>query len=210
MRRALTLARVDAGQERLTLETVALDELVQGVLETLTPLAEQRGVKLSSGLTGASRDRWRSNPSHAAIVNLVDNGLKYTQAGGAVTCQFAAPTQRRHRSPRYRRGIPADDVPHIFERFYRVDAGRARSEGGTGLGLAICEWIAQAHGGQISVHSVEGQDRRSRSASRWHRALTRLSRSPVCRGGVSPPNERDPPGVPLGGETPPLQWCIPR
>jgi len=55
------------------------------------------------------------------------------------------------------RGIPARDVPHIFDRFYRVDSGRARSDGGTGLGLAICEWIVRAHGGQINVQSVEGQ-----------------------------------------------------
>jgi heavy metal sensor kinase len=153
----LTLARVDAGQERLTLETVVLDVLVEGVLETLTPLAEQRGVKLSSGSLEHLQVVGDQTRLTQLIVNLVDNGLKYTEAGGAVTVSVcradsSAVIQVRDTG----RGIPAADVRHIFERFYRVDAGRARSQGGTGLGLAICEWIARAHGGHITVQSVVG------------------------------------------------------
>ena len=156
VRELLTLARVDAGQERLILETVALDDLAEGVVETLTPLAERRGVRLEWGRIDRIEIVGDQTRLTQLMVNLVDNGLKYTPRGGTVSVSVqrnegVALIEVRDSG----RGIPAGDVPHIFERFYRVDTGRARSEGGTGLGLAICEWIATAHGGNISVQSVE-------------------------------------------------------
>jgi heavy metal sensor kinase len=158
VRDLLTLARVDSGQERLVLETMELDDLTEGVMETLTPLAEQRGVRLESGVIKPVDIVGDQTRLTQLLVNLVDNGLKYTPAGGAVTVSVhqdgsAAIIRVKDTG----RGIPARDVPHIFDRFYRVDSGRARSDGGTGLGLAICEWIVRAHGGQINVQSVEGQ-----------------------------------------------------
>ena len=158
VRDLLTLARVDSGQERLVLETMELDDLTEGVMETLMPLAEQRGVRLESGVIKPVEIVGDQTRLTQLLVNLVDNGLKYTPAGGAVTVSVhqdgpAAIIRVKDTG----RGIPAGDVPHIFDRFYRVDSGRARSDGGTGLGLAICEWIVRAHGGQINVQSVEGQ-----------------------------------------------------
>jgi heavy metal sensor kinase len=158
VRELLTLARVDAGQERLTLETVALDELAAGVIETLTPLAEQRGVSLCAGDIEHVEIVGDQTRLTQLAVNLVDNGLRYTAPGGSVTLSVGRDDSMATLEVRDTgRGIPASDVPHVFERFYRVDSGRARSDGGTGLGLAICAWIARAHAGQIGVSSAVGK-----------------------------------------------------
>jgi heavy metal sensor kinase len=158
VRELLTLARVDAGQEKLTLESVALNELADGVIETLMPLAEQRSIALSFEPAESVEIVGDQTRLTQLLVNLLDNALKFTPAGGQVTLAIwregaSAVVEVRDTG----RGIPARDVPHIFERFYRVDSGRARSEGGTGLGLAISEWITRAHGGEITVRSAEGK-----------------------------------------------------
>jgi len=92
------------------------------------------------------------------FLNLVDNAIKYTPEGGRVTLSW-------RREDGWVRvdvsdtgvGIPPEDLPHIFERFYRVDKARSRERGGTGLGLSIAQWIAHAHGGRIEVESQVGQ-----------------------------------------------------
>jgi signal transduction histidine kinase len=91
------------------------------------------------------------------LLNLVDNAIKYTPAGGMVTLGLS----RRDGWAQIAvsdtgMGIAAEDLPHIFERFYRADRSRGRS-GGSGLGLPIAGWIAQAHGGRIEVTSQMGQ-----------------------------------------------------
>ncbi len=87
-------------------------------------------------------------------VNLVDNALKYTPSGGNVTISAATEGDwGAFRVIDTGIGIAAEHLPHLFERFYRVDKARARSEGGAGLGLAICYWIAESHGGMIAVDS---------------------------------------------------------
>jgi signal transduction histidine kinase len=88
------------------------------------------------------------------LVNLIDNGLKYTPAGGTVTVSVDHKDGWIElRVADTGVGIPSHHLPHVFERFYRVDTARARTEGGTGLGLSICEWIVHAHGGEITVSS---------------------------------------------------------
>jgi two-component system phosphate regulon sensor histidine kinase PhoR len=93
-----------------------------------------------------------------AVVNLVDNAIKYSPAGSSVQvgCEVAAgelAISVRDRGP----GIAREHLPRLFERFYRVDKARSRDLGGTGLGLAIVKHIAQAHGGRVSVESAPGQ-----------------------------------------------------
>lgn len=93
-----------------------------------------------------------------ALTNLVINALTYSEAGSEVVLTFALAEERVHISVKDRGiGIPKEDQQKIFERFYRVDAGRSRSQGGTGLGLSIVKHIAAVHGGSVSVDSTVGE-----------------------------------------------------
>jgi signal transduction histidine kinase len=92
------------------------------------------------------------------LLNLLDNAVKYTPPGGAVSVSFstadgAVAIAIADTGP----GIPAEHLEHIFDRFYRLDAARSRAEGGAGLGLSISRWIAEAHGGTISAASPPGE-----------------------------------------------------
>ena len=93
-------------------------------------------------------------------MNLLDNAVRYSPPGSTVFVTArageggpGAAIEVRDRGP----GIPASDLPRIFERFYRVDKGRSRESGGTGLGLAIVKHVAEAHGGSVSAESWEGE-----------------------------------------------------
>ena len=92
------------------------------------------------------------------LLNLLDNAIKYTPSGGRVTAGWStngAQVELWVRDTGV--GIAPEHLPHIFDRFYRADKARSRAEGGVGLGLSICRWIAEAHGGSISVESEPGQ-----------------------------------------------------
>lgn len=104
-----------------------------------------------------------------AFVNLLDNAIKYSGEGTAIVVEAAVEgTEVVAKVVDQGRGIPAKDLPRIFERFYRVDKGRSRDAGGTGLGLAIVKHIMAAHGGSVSVESWEGEG--STFALRFKRA----------------------------------------
>jgi heavy metal sensor kinase len=155
----LTLARADAGQETLAREPLALDALADDVVAAMTPLAQTRGVRLErSGDRATVRVLGDQTRLTQLLVNLIDNGLKYTPAGGTVTVAVGREGgQAVVRVVDTGVGIAAEHLPHLFERFYRVDKARSRAEGGAGLGLSICQWIARAHGGEITVASQPGQ-----------------------------------------------------
>jgi signal transduction histidine kinase len=92
------------------------------------------------------------------LLNLLDNAIKYSEPGGSVTVSWepdghAVAIEVRDTGA----GIAAEHLPHLFDRFYRVDPARSRAAGGAGLGLAICRWIAEAHGGTIAVESDPGK-----------------------------------------------------
>ena len=92
------------------------------------------------------------------LTNLIDNALRYTPAGGRVS--IASRHDHRDTVIEVRdtgSGIPAEHLPRLFERFYRVDASRSRTEGGTGLGLAIVRHLVEAHGGAVRAESMVGQ-----------------------------------------------------
>ena len=91
-----------------------------------------------------------------AVRILVDNAIKYTPAGGEIRLRVLRSDKDVHFVVQDSGiGIPAQDIPHIFERFYRADDSRARATGGTGLGLSIAKWIAERHGGHLEVLSRE-------------------------------------------------------
>jgi len=154
----LTLARADAGQASLSLSEVALDELADEVARRMRVLAAERSVSLETDVDGPVRLRGDSDRLRELMVVVTDNAIKHTEAGGKVSLEVRKRSGGKAilRVSDTGRGIPADALPHVFDRFYRVDKARSREAGGTGLGLAIARWIAEAHGGSIRVESTPG------------------------------------------------------
>ena len=152
-----TLARADEGRAALLLETLDLGELTAEVARDMAALADVLGVTLvcEADPVQLRGDRARLRQ---LVVILVDNSLKYANQGGTVRVRCGAAGPRAELTVTDDgAGISPGDQKHIFERFYRADAERTRSKGGTGLGLAIGKWIAEAHGGRISVESQPGE-----------------------------------------------------
>lgn len=155
----LDLSRIESGRWKLKKEPVNLAVLAQDTAVRLKPKAGNQGVSLTvdapADLPMVPGDAHRLAQ---VLINLVDNALKYTPAGGAVTVTVAdAGPLVSVRVTDTGAGIPKADLPRIFERFYRVDKARTRATGGTGLGLAIVKHIVDAHGGTIGVVSDTGQ-----------------------------------------------------
>jgi len=153
----LTLSRLEtvALRER---EPVQLDEVVRQAAETLAPLAREKGVQVdvAAGITPAVPGE--ADAIERLVLNLLENAIKYNRPDGQVTVRLSAvDASVLLEVSDTGIGIPPDALPRIFERFYRVDKGRAREEGGTGLGLAIVKHVAQAHGGQVDVESRLGR-----------------------------------------------------
>jgi signal transduction histidine kinase len=147
----LMLARAEAGQEPLARERIEMTELISGVLASMQPLACARGVQLVVSDNGAVPLEGDESRLMQLVINLVDNGIKYTPPGGLVTVTARqepglAIVEVSDTGP----GIQLEDQQRIFERFFRVDSARSRGAG-AGLGLAISRWIAEAHGGDIRV-----------------------------------------------------------
>ncbi len=152
----LTLARADEGRFDLHREPVALEPLVREVLETAVILGEEAELEVTMpvaeelSVLGDRTRLWQ------LFLNLVTNAIKYTPKGGRVELNLTHQQQFAHFSVKDTGiGIAAADLPYIFERFWRADRVRSRmsERGGFGLGLAISQWIAQAHGGQLTVQS---------------------------------------------------------
>lgn len=151
------LSRIETGKAELRLEPTDLNALAGEVVRQMQPQADRRGLSLSAELSpdlppvNADRERIRQ-----VMTNLVHNAVKFTDAGGkvAVTTILLEGSLAVKISDTGT-GIAADDLPHVFERFYKAD--KARSGEGTGMGLAIARHIIEAHGGSIRVESQAGK-----------------------------------------------------
>ncbi len=154
------LSNIELGRVSLRLESTPLDEVFDSVLAMIRPRAENGQVGLSAELppdlapVRADRDRLAQ-----ILINLVDNGVKFTPAGGRVTVSARAsgPGMVEVLVTDTGVGIPRADLPRITERFYRVDRTRSRELGGTGLGLAIVKHLVLAHGGELRIDSEPGR-----------------------------------------------------
>ena len=159
----LILSRLDAGDAQREWIDVDLGELAASTVEQMRLVAEDRGVQLQSSALSPVIVRGDRGRLKQVIVNLLDNAIKFTPRGGVVRLR----TQTQDDCGLLEVsdsgiGIPADAVPHVFDRFYRVDAARSREDGGAGLGLSIVRSICGAHAAQIEVDSAPGSGSRFR------------------------------------------------
>jgi len=154
----LALAREDVRAAHQAQERMDLAALVGEVAETMRTLADAKGVRMRVEANGVAPVCGDPARLREVFFNLIDNGIKYTPEGGEVVVRID------HSGPeavvRVRDtgiGIPPEHLPHVFDRFYRVDKARTRTEGGTGLGLSIAQSIVGAHGGGIELASTSNE-----------------------------------------------------
>lgn len=156
----LTLAKLEAGEDGAQVETERKNvrDLVRVALEDCARRAEEKEMQLRVDVADDLFIHANSSLVEQALVNLVDNAIKYSESGGSVW------VEARNEGPLVEirvvdngPGIERSHLARLFERFYRIDQGRSRQLGGTGLGLAIVKHIAQVHGGRVGVTSVEGE-----------------------------------------------------
>jgi len=155
----LELSRLESGELPLRREDLALAPLVTQVLSEIEVARSDRGVAVDSelpdDLPAVDADPERL---HQVLFNLLDNAVRFTPSGGAVTVS----AHRQNGSVEVQVsdtgvGIPQEHLPRLFERFYRADPARSREDGGTGIGLAIARSVVEAHGGHISAMSEPGK-----------------------------------------------------
>lgn len=155
----LSLARIEKETEekRIVLEPGLLKDVIDAALARCQPLAGQRHMQLAATCPADLEARIHRGLLEQALVNLLDNAIKYSEPGKTVRLEVRqVPGQTVIAVIDQGFGIEPRHLPRLFERFYRVDAGRSRQTGGTGLGLAIVKHIALAHGGWVSVESTLG------------------------------------------------------
>lgn len=153
----LQLSRADDGRLQMEREMIRLDTLVRDVAISLLPLAQERQVTLQPGRMDDVSIEGDVSQLLLVVMNLIDNALTYTAPGGVITVGVGREANQANLTVQDTGiGIAPEDLPHIFERFYRADVARQRSTGGSGLGLAIVQTLVDAHGGAITVNSAPG------------------------------------------------------
>jgi heavy metal sensor kinase len=153
----LTLARADAGKEQWNFTEVSLDKLITDLSGDVEILCQEKGLTFQLGQTQDAIVKGDGVRLRELFMNLLNNAVRYTPAPGTVSVSLRREGQMAVVAIKDTGvGIPPEDIPFIFERFYRVDKSRSRADGGTGLGLAISWHIAEAHGGKIEVESQVG------------------------------------------------------
>ena len=184
----MDLSRLESKAVSMEPAPVRLDELAAEAVSRMRPQAERHLVSLrlrgadgapdhTAGTALADRDRILQ-----VLTNLLDNAIKFTPEGGTVEVSVGgAPSEAAVSVSDTGPGIPPDDLPRVFDRFYRVERSRSRGPGGTGLGLAIAKHIVEAHGGRITVTS------RANAGSTFTFTLPAAPGSAASRGGPAAP-----------------------
>lgn len=154
----LTLTKADRGTTNIMMDDVWLRTIVQELQEDCMILAERKRITVRTGSLDDALVLGDAVRLRQLLLNLIDNAVKYTPEEGTVEISLV----REQRTARIRIsdsgiGIPPEEQAKIFDRFYRVDKARSRELGGSGLGLSISKWIADIHGGTISVESEPGK-----------------------------------------------------
>ena len=154
----LTLVQMDSQNVKLTRENLSIAQLIKDNAHRLQPIANRKGQKIVLQLQDSCDIYADKSKLNQVIYNLMENAVKYTQASGVIRVSL----QRQGRNAIFKvsdngPGIPKENLPHIFDRFYRVDKARSREKGGTGLGLSIVHQLVLLHGGSINVESEEGR-----------------------------------------------------
>ncbi|HLH30608.1 MAG TPA: ATP-binding protein, partial [Terriglobia bacterium] len=155
--RLLTLSRADTGQAKLSMDVVDLCGLAEEVAEQLGVLAEEKEQAIEVHFDPVARWIGDRVVLRQALLNLVDNAIKYTPMGGRIDVRVAQTSdgtiiEVSDTGP----GIPHELQSRVFDRFYRVDRARSRENGGTGLGLAIAKWAVEVNGGQLTLEPSNG------------------------------------------------------
>jgi len=154
----LFLARSDAGKEQLNFEGVDLKELITGLSANIEVLAQDKGIKFAVDAKEELTVNGDKVKLRQLFINILENAVRYTPADGHISVSLVKQESNAVVSITDTGiSIPAEHLPHIFERFYRVDKARARADGGVGLGLAIAKIIAESHKGTIGVESEVGK-----------------------------------------------------
>jgi len=154
----LFLARSDAGKEQLNFEDVDLKELIIGLAANIEALAQDKGIKFTVDTKDDVNVSGDKVKLRQLFTNILENAVRYTPADGKISVSLLEKESNAVVSISDTGiGIPPEHLPHIFERFYRVDKARARADGGIGLGLAIAKIIAESHKGKIDVESEVGK-----------------------------------------------------
>jgi two-component system phosphate regulon sensor histidine kinase PhoR len=155
----IEISRIESGEMKMSFRYFSILEFLQGIVEEMDSPAAAKQIRLSyeSEFDAAAKVYGDKARLRQALINLIDNAIKYTEPGGSVICiARVAQSQCEILVRDSGSGIPAEHLPRIFERFYRVDKDRSREVGGTGLGLAIVKHIVEAHGSTIQVNSTVG------------------------------------------------------
>jgi two-component system, OmpR family, phosphate regulon sensor histidine kinase PhoR len=162
----LTLSRIELKTQKFQFASYYINHLLLDDVDTVRPMAAKKNINI---ILESAEEKLEvfcdAEAVHQILVNLLDNALKYTPEQGTIHVGVRIPAEGKHQNSEmvevYVRdsgvGIPADDLPRLFERFYRVDKARSRELGGTGLGLAIVKHLVRAQGGEVGVSSILNQ-----------------------------------------------------
>jgi heavy metal sensor kinase len=150
----LVLARAEAGEIQWAAQTVDLSSLTLSLTEQMEPLATAKNIRLRSNIQPGVFVHGDANWIERAILNLLDNAIKFTDGPGKVDVTLSGFHNEAVISVQDTGiGIPTDSLPHVFDRFFRVEPSRSKNVEGVGLGLALAKWIVEKHRGHIEVQS---------------------------------------------------------